>query len=202
MGVGLVVHQLKILINKLKNTFNFRIQPHTGKGFGGTGELLFGLLQMVEVEVGIAQSVDKCPTGEAANLGHHHGQKGIACNIEGNSQKDVGTSLVELATELPLCHMELDKSVAGGQGHFGEVGRIPGREDVPPGVGLFPQTFNQARNLVNFTSIRIFPMPPLMAIDRTEFPLFVGPLIPYTNFMLTEEFRYWSPPSKTTEAHG
>ena len=55
------------------------------------------LFKMIEVEMGIAESVDKLPRLKVAYLGDHHRQQGIRGDVEGDAQKDVGAALVQLA---------------------------------------------------------------------------------------------------------
>lgn len=62
-------------------------------------------------------------------MGNHVGEQGIAGNVEGNTEAHVGRSLVELARQLPIGHIELAEAVAGWQGHFVDVSRIPRTHD-------------------------------------------------------------------------
>ena len=63
--------------------------------------------------------MDKVAGFESADLGDHHRQQGIAGNIEGDSEKEVGTALVELAGKFAALgiDVELEETVAGRQGH-------------------------------------------------------------------------------------
>ena len=81
------------------------------------------------------------PGGQARDVGHENGEQGVAGDVERNAQEEVGRTLVELARELSLGHVELEERVAGRQSHVGDIGRVPGRDDQAPanrggGIGL------------------------------------------------------------------
>ena len=80
---------------------------------------------MVAVEVCITQRVDKGARFEAADLCHHVGEQRIGCNVERNAKKHIGASLVELAIEFAIGHMELEKGVAGHERHLIQFTNIP-----------------------------------------------------------------------------
>ena len=56
----------------------------------GSGELQAGLLQMVQVEVGVARGVYELASLEPRHLRHHHQQQGIGRNVERHSEESVG----------------------------------------------------------------------------------------------------------------
>ena len=55
------------------------------------------LFQMIIIDMGISEGVDKFPGLQATYLGNHQGKEGIGGDIKGNAQKYVRTALVELA---------------------------------------------------------------------------------------------------------
>ena len=112
------------------------------------------------------------------------GEQGVAGDVERNAQEQVGRPLVELARELSLGDVELEERVAGRKSHVGDLGRVPGRDDQAPahrrgGIGLDRlDPRDQVRDLVDRLAIGCLPRTPLLAVDRTELPLRVGPLVP------------------------
>src|ERR1700675_3251110 len=61
-------------------------------------------------------------------------QQSVRRDVERDAQKDIGAALVELARELILCHIELEKCVAWQQLHAGELADVPRRDDQAPGI--------------------------------------------------------------------
>lgn len=60
MWPGVVSLQLEILILEIKEILNIRIQLHHGQRAWLTGELEACLIQMVQVEMGVAGGMDEC----------------------------------------------------------------------------------------------------------------------------------------------
>ncbi|MNY59332.1 hypothetical protein D3C86_1957690 [compost metagenome] len=69
---------------------------------------------MVVVNVSIAQRVDKVTDFQANNLCDHMHQQRIRGNVEGNAQEDIGRTLIQLASQLTIGHVELEHRVARG----------------------------------------------------------------------------------------
>ena len=87
--------------------------------------MLPGLIQVVEIEVGVPQGVDEFPRRfEIADLGDHHGQEGVGGDVEGNSQER-HLRCVDKAGRRgrPSLDVKLHEGVTGGQGHFDPIQR-------------------------------------------------------------------------------
>lgn len=97
-----------------------------------TAELCSHLVEVIEVDVCIAESVDEIAGTEIRDLCHHHGEESVGGDVEGDSEEGIGATLVELAREASACDIELEESVAGGEVHIVEVGHVPGRHDDAP----------------------------------------------------------------------
>src|SRR6185503_19634459 len=63
-------------------------------------ELLAGLVEMVRIEMAVAAGPDEGAGLEAALLGEHVGEQGVAGNVERHAEEHVGAALVELEVEL------------------------------------------------------------------------------------------------------
>ena len=142
---------------------------------------------MVEIDVGVACGVDEVAGAQAAHLCHHHAQEGIGSNIEGNSQKDIGRTLIELEGESAISHIELHEGMTWGQMHLWEIGHVPCRNDDAPAVGIMFQVIHSLLYLVDMSTRIVGPGTPLVSIDMTQVTcLGVGPLVPDTHAMLLE----------------
>ena len=95
-----------------------------------------------------------------------------------HAQEDVGAALVELAGQLAAGHVELEQRVAGRQLHVRYVGHVPGRDDHAARVRIVPDLVHHLRNLVDVFAIRRRPAAPLVAVDRAQVAVGVGPLVP------------------------
>ena len=130
--------------------------------------MLLDLLEVVEVEVGVAQRVDKLARLKAANLRNKVREKCVGGDIEGYTQEGVGATLIELTGEFALGHIELEEHVAGGQSHTLHVGNIPSRDNHTPRVGVLFYGADYLLNLVDGAPVGCAPTAPLCAVDTAE----------------------------------
>ena len=142
------------------------------------GQLQPGLLEVVGVQVRVAQGVHELAGPQADHLGHHLGQQGVGGDVERHAEEHVGRPLVQLAGQRAVGDVELEHGVARRQRHLGHLGDVPGRDDVPAGVRVGPQRLHDRGDLVDVPAVRGRPGPPLVPVDRPEFALGVGPLVP------------------------
>ena len=68
--------------------------------------------------------------------GCSHGQERVGCDVERNTEEGVGAALVELAGEFAVGHVELEKAMAGRQGHVVHFARVPRGDYHPAGIGI------------------------------------------------------------------
>ena len=92
-----VVLQFEVFKAEVEQVLHFGVELHLWQGSRLAGKLEAGLLEVVAVEVSVAEGVDEFAGREAAHLRHHHGEQGVAGDVEGYAEEDVGTALVELA---------------------------------------------------------------------------------------------------------
>ncbi len=125
----------------------------------------------------ITEGVDKKAGGEIAFLCDHEEEEGVACDVEGNSDCDIGGTLVKLEVEVTIADVELEKSMAGGEGHLVDVGDIPGINDDSAGIWVGFNHLNGICKLINMAFFvvlclwiesKLFPVAPLVAIDGPE----------------------------------
>ena len=78
-------------------------------------ELETGLLEVVEVEVRVAEGVHEVADPEVGHLGDHVGQQRVAGDVERNTEEQVSAALVKLTRQLAVGHVELEQAVARRQ---------------------------------------------------------------------------------------
>ena len=81
---------------------------------------------------------------------------------------------------------ELEERVTGGERHPVDVGHVPGADDVPPRVGIRPDPLDELRDLVDLPPVGRRPRTPLVAVDRTEIPALIRPLVPDRDSVVVE----------------
>ena len=70
--VRIITLKLEILILEVEDRLYIGVDTHLWQGTRSTRELLIYLLEVVEIEVCITQSVDELASLQATNLRHHH----------------------------------------------------------------------------------------------------------------------------------
>ena len=97
--VGVVAFEGEVFVLEVEDALPFGVDAHGGQRPRLTRELQTHLLQVVLVDMRVAEGVDEVARLQAADLRHHHGQQSVAGDIERHAEEDVGAALVELATE-------------------------------------------------------------------------------------------------------
>src|SRR4026208_1700500 len=115
---------------------------------------------MIAVYMYITKCVYKITWLQITNLGDHHCQQSVRSNIERNSQKNIRTSLVKLATQSSICYIKLEQGMTRHQSHFREISNIPCTDDQPPAIRVLFNLSDQIFYLVYYYSILSFPTPP------------------------------------------
>ena len=91
-----VAYELKIFVAEVENAFYIGIDVHLGQRTGRTAELQTGLIEVVQVKMGVAGGVNKFAGLQISYLGHHLQQKGIAGYVEGYAEEGIGRTLIKL----------------------------------------------------------------------------------------------------------
>lgn len=157
MWPGVVSLQLEILILEIKEILNIRIQLHHGQRSGLTGELQAGLIQMVQIEMGVAGGMDECAGAQSAHLCHHHAEQGIGGNVERNAEESVGRTLVELERKPSVGHIELEHRMTRRQRHLVHFGYIPCGYNHAARVGIVLNLVEHVLNLVDGAALIVGP---------------------------------------------
>ena len=138
-----------------------------------------GLVDVVAVEVGVAEGEDELAREKADDVGDDVGEQCVARYIEREPEEGICAALIDLAGQAAAVDVELEQKVAWREGHVGEVADVPGTDDVAARGRVDAQVLKDGGNLVDGTSVRAGPAPPLLAVRGTDFAVVVGPFVPY-----------------------
>jgi len=141
--------------------------------------------------------MDKVAGFEAGDLGEHHGEQGVACDIERHAEEDVSRALVKLTAKPATWigrgffggrggDIELEEAVAGGEGHVVDVCGVPGADDEAAGIGIDLDGVDELLDLVDHAAAGRCPAPPLLAVDGAQVAAFIRPVIPDADAIVLE----------------
>src|ERR1035437_7084301 len=129
--VGVVPRQCEVGFDEVVDSLAVRVDQEPGECPWRSGQLKPRLVEVVEIEVGVAQGVDQVAGLELTDLGDHHRQQRVGRDVRSETEEYVGRALVELAGESAVGNVELEHRVARLQGHVLEVGDVPGTDHMP-----------------------------------------------------------------------
>ena len=87
--MGIVVDEFEVLVLEIEEALHIGIEFHLRQGTGLTRQLKLRLLDMVQIEVGVARRVDKVASLIACDLRHHLQQEGVGGDVEGHAQERI-----------------------------------------------------------------------------------------------------------------
>ena len=151
---------------------------------------------MVQVDVRIAQCVDKVACFQPGHLCHHLQQQGIRRDVERYPQEGVGTALIQLQAQSAVGHVELEESVAGRQVHVAEVAYVPGAYDDAARVGILLDGLYRFADLVDEAALIVGPRTPLIAVDVSQVAVCVGPFVPDAHAVVLQVLHVGVAPQK------
>ena len=82
MRMRIIAHQFEIFVFEIQYVLHLRVYLHLWQRAWVTGQLQLHLVQMVQVDMCIAQGVDKITCLQAGHLCHHLEQQGIRGDVE------------------------------------------------------------------------------------------------------------------------
>ena len=68
--------------------------------------------------------------------------------------------------------------MAWRKGHLWNIGDIPSTDNQTSRIGIGPYLLLDVSDLIDALAVRALPRPPLLAINRPQFAIVIGPLIP------------------------
>ena len=173
-----VAFEGEVFVLEIEDGLHIGVDAHCRERAGLTGELLADLIEMVQVDVGVACGVDEVAGLQAADLGYHHRQQCVRGYVERDSKEGVGAALVELAGELFFGHIELEQAVARRKGHLVNLSGIPGGDEHSSRIRIVLDHIHNLCELVDGSAVWCRPGAPLVAIDRAKVTVLVGPFVP------------------------
>jgi hypothetical protein len=185
-GVGIVAFKGDVGVGEVGEVAELGVEDEAGGRAGFAAELFAGLVEVVFVQMEIAEGVDEIAGAEVADLGDHAGEEGVGGEVEGDAEEEVGAALVELAAEFAVEDEELKEGVAGREGHGFDFGGVPGGDDVAAAVGLGADLGEDAGDLVDGAAVGRAPVAPLGAVDAAEIAVGVGPFVPDADAVFLE----------------
>ena len=96
MRVGVIILQGEILVIKGEDILLLWVYQHLWQLARFPCQLQFYLLQVIRVDMRVAQRVDEVTRLEARHLRHHLEEQGVGGDVERNAQEDIRAALVEL----------------------------------------------------------------------------------------------------------
>ena len=136
----------------------------------------------------VAERVDEDAGLEPAHLRHRHGQQRVGGDVERHAEEDVGRALIELARQRAVGDVELEQAMARRQRHRLDLRRVPGGDDEPARGRVAADLGEHIGELVDAAAVRRRPGAPLLAVDRAEIAVLVGPFVPDGDAVLVEIF--------------
>ena len=142
---------------------------------------------MVVVYVGVTKRVNEFSGLVSGDLCHHLQQQRIGRDIERHSEEEIRAALVQLQAQPVAIDEELEHGVTRRQRHSGDIGDVPRRNDMTPGIRNGANLANETAELIDRLPVRCAPRTPLHTVDRSQVTrLRIGPLIPNPDAVLFE----------------
>lgn len=180
----------KLEIFKFKVPEGLVCNDEGGALFWRAGQLSLEAFHMVQVDVRVAEGMNKVAGCKAAFFGHHHQKHRVTGDVERHPQRDVGAALVELHIDFLISrHIELKEGMAeGGSGPFGvnqflNVGHVPAAHNVPAGIRILFDLVQNVPDLVDLLAVMTGPADPLLAVNRSQIAPLLGKLVVGFDFL-------------------
>src|SRR3989344_4296488 len=161
-----------MLRSKVCERLHALIYRNFWKSFWLARELFLGRIKMIFVNMYIAKRVHDLADVAPQYLRDDMREERITCDVEGDAQKNVGTSLVELERHLLVLDVHLIHVVADGEVvhflglcHCIQIFRIPRSNDGVMCTRVLLQFLNCPIQRVNSATIFRRPRPPHLSVD-------------------------------------
>src|SRR5262245_839028 len=108
MRMRLIAGYFEILIAERIDLLDVALDDEARQRQGRARQLLVHLIEMIEIEMRIAQRMHEIAGLEAADMRYHVGEERVRGDVERNADEDVGRALIELARQLAVADIELE----------------------------------------------------------------------------------------------
>src|ERR1041384_1456 len=184
--MSLVTNKLKITVVEFEYGSHRRIDFHLRELERLTLELKPGLLEVVRIEMRIAERKNELARLQIAHLRNHHREQRIRRDVERQPEKDVSGSLIHLTRELSIGNIELKKQVTRRQRHLRKLADVPRADNQPARIRIPFDLIDDLTNLIDDSSVCSLPGSPLRAVDRPKLSVSVCPFVPDLHAMLIQ----------------
>lgn len=136
----------------------------------------------------ITQCVDELSCFQAGDLRDHHCKERVGCDVERNTEENIGAALIELAAEFSVRDVELEECVTRRERHLINDTGIIGHNEEAAAVGVGFDLFDDIGELVDVLAVCCFPAAPLFAVNGAEVAVYICPVIPNAHAVFLEIF--------------
>jgi len=172
----IVVFDGNIFVAERENIAHVRIELQGRERARLAGKLAGDLLEVVVVNMCVAESVDEIADAEPADLRDHVRKKRIARDIERHAEEQIRAALVELTAQVAVpADVKLKQRVARRERHFVGFAGIPAGNDEAARGGIALDFGDEIGDLVNAVAreraVGVFcraEVAPLVSVNRTE----------------------------------
>lgn len=125
----LIAFEREILETEIVDIVDIWIDAHCRERIWLTCNLLMHLVEVIKIDMRVAESVYELPWLKAAHLRDHHGKEGVGSDIERDTEEDVGRALIEHTAKSAVGDIELEHCMARREGHIVDFGHVPGTDE-------------------------------------------------------------------------
>ncbi len=131
-------------------------------------QLFVHLVDVVVVDVNVTTRPYELAQFQVALVCDHHRQQRVAGDVERDAKEHVAASLVELARQLAVLHVELEERVAGRQRRRRNVLGVPRCHHQTARVRVVLDLLHHVGDLVDDATLTLLPLAPLSTVDLTD----------------------------------
>src|ERR1035441_2589849 len=107
--IRVVADDFKILVFEIVNVLHRRIQFNLRQWARLARQLQLSLLDVICVKMQVTERVDEIARFQSADLRDHQREQRVAGDVEGHAEKNIRAALIELAAQLALAHIKVDR---------------------------------------------------------------------------------------------
>lgn len=186
MRVRIISEQLEVLIAEVENVTHLRIEFHLRERTKFARQLQSHLIEMIVVDMRIAERMDKLSCFEPGNVRNHLQQQRVRSDVERHSEENIRAALVELQAESPVGNVELKEGMAGRQVHISQITDIPCADDDAARVRIVANHVDRLTDLIDRSAFVISPRTSLVTVDRPQITVRIRPFVPDAYAMLLQ----------------
>src|SRR5262249_25876636 len=128
----LVILQREVFVLEREDVLHVGIELHLRQRIGAARKLLARLIEVVQIEMRVAERVNELAGLQSSDLRDHHGEQRVRGDVEGNAQENVRRALIKLAGEFSGADVKLKQAVTRRQRHLFDLSGVPRADDQPP----------------------------------------------------------------------